>query len=350
MARIRDLKPDFFLDEDIARLTPMARLCFQGLWTLADREGRLEDRPLKIRACLFPYEPRLDVERLIKELAADREHRPGGFIVRYEVNGEQYIQIRNFSKHQKLHPREQPSRIPAPHAIDKDGREKVCLGEPEANLSGTCKPGPSGSVGNSGSSGPSGPSAEQPISRDREVFEYWRLTMEHPDAKFTPKREKAVRGRLREGYTVEQLKLAIDGCRLSPFHQGVNDRQKVFDDLELICRDGEHVEQFLGELRKHKPMPAPTPERDLETDGLLLHAAEHAAKFYAWWRANEQAGETMGMAFCRWPVIDRLPHEHPARVAIIKAVQHLPEVVADRRSHSPPAEASRAAVDMRRPS
>ena len=33
-----------------------ARLLFVGLWTIADRNGRLEDRPKRIRAELFPYD------------------------------------------------------------------------------------------------------------------------------------------------------------------------------------------------------------------------------------------------------------------------------------------------------
>ena len=44
MARARNIKPGFFKNEDLAECSPWARLCFAGLWTLADREGRLEDR------------------------------------------------------------------------------------------------------------------------------------------------------------------------------------------------------------------------------------------------------------------------------------------------------------------
>ena len=41
MARIRTIKPEFWEDEDVGRLSPMARLLFIGSWSLADDEGLL---------------------------------------------------------------------------------------------------------------------------------------------------------------------------------------------------------------------------------------------------------------------------------------------------------------------
>ena len=93
MARARNIKPGFFNNEDLAECSLAARLCFAGLWTLADREGRLEDRPKRIKGELFRFDS-LDVEPLLKELA----HR--GFILRYEVDGRGLIQVVAFHKHQ----------------------------------------------------------------------------------------------------------------------------------------------------------------------------------------------------------------------------------------------------------
>lgn len=76
------------------------------------------------------------------------------------------------------------------------------------------------------------------------VFDHWRATMGHPDAKPTAKRVQAVNARLAEGYSVADLCAAVDGCKASPFYQGQNDRHEVYDDLELICRNGEKVEKF----------------------------------------------------------------------------------------------------------
>ena len=55
MARAKNIKPGFFTNEQLAECSFAARLLFVGLWTLADREGRLEDRPRRIRAQVFPY-------------------------------------------------------------------------------------------------------------------------------------------------------------------------------------------------------------------------------------------------------------------------------------------------------
>jgi hypothetical protein len=82
------------------------------------------------------------------------------------------------------------------------------------------------------------------------VFAHWQAVMDHATAKLTPGRRKCIDARLRDGYTPDQLKQAVDGCKSSAYHQGGNDRQAVYDDLTLICRSGEKVEQFLGYLRK----------------------------------------------------------------------------------------------------
>jgi hypothetical protein len=125
MARSRNLKPSFFTNEQLAECSPLARLLFAGLWTIADRAGKLHDRPRKIRAELFPYESEPDADGWLSELAA------AGLIVRYAVAGERYIKIPGFEKHQKPHPKEPASEIPEPcnSAAEPDlstaSREKV---------------------------------------------------------------------------------------------------------------------------------------------------------------------------------------------------------------------------------
>lgn len=81
------------------------------------------------------------------------------------------------------------------------------------------------------------------------IFQYWCSVMGKNigSSKLTPKREKAINARLKDGYTPEQIKSAIDGCRADPFSMGKNDRQKPFNDIELICRTGEKLESFLPE-------------------------------------------------------------------------------------------------------
>lgn len=94
-------------NEQLAELPPEARLLFIYLWMLADREGRLEDRPKRIAALALPYDRDVDVDDLLEQLAA------AGFIVRYTAEGLALIQISNFSKHQTPHVRESASELPS---------------------------------------------------------------------------------------------------------------------------------------------------------------------------------------------------------------------------------------------
>lgn len=74
---------------------------------LADREGRLEDRPKRIKGELLAYD-NVDVAPLLDELARF------GFIERYVVDGQGYIQILKFVEHQAPHSTEKDSILPDP--------------------------------------------------------------------------------------------------------------------------------------------------------------------------------------------------------------------------------------------
>lgn len=106
MPRARTLKPDFFSDEEVATLSPLARLFFQGLWCYADRDGRLEDRPARLKVQILPYDD-VDANVLLDEIAGR------GFVTRYEADGKRLVQIRSFGKHQHPHPKEPASELPA---------------------------------------------------------------------------------------------------------------------------------------------------------------------------------------------------------------------------------------------
>lgn len=107
MARARNIKPGFFKNDRLAECCPLARLLFAGLWCEADRAGRLEDRPKRLKAEYLPYDD-CDVEALLNDLASR------GFILRYEASGERYIAVPAFAKHQNPHVREPASSIPPP--------------------------------------------------------------------------------------------------------------------------------------------------------------------------------------------------------------------------------------------
>lgn len=106
MARARNIKPSIFKNELLGVADPYVSLLFISLWTLADKEGRLEDRPLRIKAETFPYRENLDINGYLTELARL------GFIVRYVVGDAPLIQIVNFKKHQTPHKTEKASALP----------------------------------------------------------------------------------------------------------------------------------------------------------------------------------------------------------------------------------------------
>lgn len=135
MARARNIKPGFFQNDTLAECSVWARLLFAGLWTLADRDGKLEDRPVRIKAALLPYDNQ-NVDKLLSEL------HNRGFIYRYSANGCKSILIINFRKHQNPHSKEPASTIPdpdGPPCLDRQepGKTGARTGlEPEPHGSG----------------------------------------------------------------------------------------------------------------------------------------------------------------------------------------------------------------------
>lgn len=105
MARARNIKPSFFKNELLVEMGAFDRLLFIGLWCLADREGRIEDRPKRIKMELFPCDA-YDVDEGLDEL---QRH---GFVRRYEAAGVGVISIVNFHKHQTPHGTEKDSELP----------------------------------------------------------------------------------------------------------------------------------------------------------------------------------------------------------------------------------------------
>lgn len=124
MARIRNIKPGYFTNDLLAEVHPLGRILFAGLWCHADRAGRLQDRPRKIKVEVLPFDE-CDVDALLGDLAAR------GFIERYEVNGVRYIQVATFSLHQNPNIKEVPSVIPAPNGELSTVSPEISTSSPE---------------------------------------------------------------------------------------------------------------------------------------------------------------------------------------------------------------------------
>ena len=121
MSRSRNIKPGFFKNDLLAELPFEYRLLFQGLWCEADRDGKLEDRPKRIKGDVFPYDD-VDVNDGLNRL------HMAGFIHRYEVDGKRYIKVMAFAKHQNPHKKEALSCIPDPEPV-KPGASPVLASE-----------------------------------------------------------------------------------------------------------------------------------------------------------------------------------------------------------------------------
>jgi hypothetical protein len=112
----------------------------------------------------------------------------------------------------------------------------------------------------------------------REVFDHWVSVMGKPaQTKFpsTSKRYINVVSRLKEGFTVDDLKRAVDGCKATPHNMGQNDRGETYNDLELICRNVENVERF---MRNAKSPPRPK-QKNAPLPGSLGAAPSAAATY-----------------------------------------------------------------------
>lgn len=82
----------------------------------------------------------------------------------------------------------------------------------------------------------------------------------YPRTRAGEKERKLIGARLKDQFTVEDLKLAIDGNNQSPFHSGCNDSGKKYHGLSLIFRDADKVNGFIAsatgaDIRRGPDMP-----------------------------------------------------------------------------------------------
>lgn len=114
MARIRTVKPEFFKHYDLFKAEKETglplRLAFQGLWLVADKEGRFKFLPPQLKLDVLPYDE-VDFESVLVSL--DKF----GFIEIYEVSGKKYAYIPTFTEHQRITgtERDTDSKIPPKH-------------------------------------------------------------------------------------------------------------------------------------------------------------------------------------------------------------------------------------------
>lgn len=116
MARIRTIKPEFWIDEKLAPLSPIERLTFLGLISMADDAGRLVDNLKQIDAFVFG-----ETEDTCRDALATLS-RIGRVIRGKTKSGQKVIQIANWSKHQKV---DKPNLLAALPKIEENTNENT---------------------------------------------------------------------------------------------------------------------------------------------------------------------------------------------------------------------------------
>ena len=111
MPKIRTVKPELFRHEALFEAEqnyqlPL-RLCFIGLFTCCDREGRFRWQPKQLKLDIFPYDE-IDMVQVLDVLTAR------GFIIKYQANDKLYGCIPSWKNHQCINHREAVSALPAP--------------------------------------------------------------------------------------------------------------------------------------------------------------------------------------------------------------------------------------------
>lgn len=100
MARMRTIKPEFWTDSTMVRMSPLARLLYVGMWNFSMCDnGHLEDDSMRLKLQILPVD-NCDVDELLEELFKfDR-------IVRIKAgNGKTYLHIPTLKSQQKGDPR-----------------------------------------------------------------------------------------------------------------------------------------------------------------------------------------------------------------------------------------------------
>lgn len=103
MARIRQLKPEFWSSPSTAQASAVARLAFMGMWNWADDSGHGTLNLKELEGFIFPND---DVEELSGGKCRNFRHCVadvcGSFgVVLYEVDGRTYYEIPTWQNHQR---------------------------------------------------------------------------------------------------------------------------------------------------------------------------------------------------------------------------------------------------------
>ena len=120
MARNRTIKPKFFDDVKIGRISRDARLLYIGLWVFADDVGVVPGDSIWLKSRVFPYD-QIQVQQFEKWM---NELVINGFICLLSYKGERFIYLPTFTRHQVVNrPNYEDLNIPK-DLLDKE-KDKI---------------------------------------------------------------------------------------------------------------------------------------------------------------------------------------------------------------------------------
>jgi hypothetical protein len=108
--RIRSVKPEWLEDELLALASDAARVLTIGLMLQADDYGNGRANPILLAGQVFPGKVLEHTANALEELRNIR------FVTLYEVDGQRYFHIRNWDKHQRVDKPGKP-RVPGPPEV-----------------------------------------------------------------------------------------------------------------------------------------------------------------------------------------------------------------------------------------
>ncbi len=263
MGRIRSIKPELPQSESMGSVCREARLLFILLWTVVDDEGRTRGAVRMLASLLYPYDedqaklPKL-IEGWLEELASQN------CLIRYKVDGNSYLEICNFTKHQKID-KSSKSKLPPPPPRDMSSNASD-VSVTDKDLGGDQE-------------------KDQGVEEDLDhgalverVFEHYRQKLHRDPKSYTLTRDRKARAvtRIRERLKIHngdmqqvkrELATAIENLAGSEYHVS----QGYVDWTEQIFRSAEEFEKRINWKK-----PEAVNASNQHSQGRKFDAAQHA--------------------------------------------------------------------------
>ena len=115
MPRIRTIKPEFWDDLKLAKMSRDARLLYIGMWNFADDLGVIIGDPIWIKSRIFPFD-QIQVQQFAGWLTDLVKH---GFISLFSYNQEEFYYLPNLTRHQVINrPNTKNANVPYNELIE----------------------------------------------------------------------------------------------------------------------------------------------------------------------------------------------------------------------------------------